>query len=116
METDCIFCKIANKKLPSEIVFENDKLVVFIDINPKAPKHFLIIPKEHIGTVNDLTDDNRDLIANMVLTAKEVARQRGIENSYKLVFNVGKQGGQVIFHLHLHLLGGWRQETHEVHI
>lgn len=102
--------------MPSDIVFENEKLIVFTDTNPKAPHHFLIVPREHIETVNDLTDQNRDLIAGMILIGKEIAKQRGIEKGYKLVFNVGRSGGQVIFHLHLHLLGGWHQETHEVHI
>lgn len=113
---DCIFCKIVQKKLPSDIVFENEKLIVFTDINPKAPHHFLIVPRQHIETANDLTGQDRDLIAEMVLVASEIARQRGIEKGYKLVFNVGKSGGQVVFHLHLHLLGGWHQETHEVHV
>lgn len=113
---NCIFCKIIQKKLPSEIIFENDSLIVITDINPKAPKHFLIIPKEHLDSVNDLTEGNNDLMAKMILTAKDIAERQGIEKGYKLVFNVGRQGGQVIFHLHLHLLGGWHQETHEVHI
>lgn len=113
---DCIFCKIVNKKLPSEIIFENERLAVIPDINPKAPKHYLIISKEHIDSVNDLTKSESELIVEMILSAKEIAKQKGIEKGYKLVFNVGRQGGQIIPHLHLHLLGGWRQETHEVHI
>lgn len=113
---DCIFCKIVNKELPSDVVFENETMMVISDINPKAPQHYLIIPKTHIDTVNDLGEEHKDLIAEMILTAKNVAAEKGIEKGYKLVFNVGRPGGQVIFHLHLHLLGGWRQETHEVHI
>lgn len=113
---DCIFCKIVQKQLPSDIVFENERMIVITDINPKAPHHYLIIPKVHIETVNDLTEADKDLISDMVLVAKDVAKQKGIEKGYKLVFNVGRPGGQVIFHLHLHLLGGWHQETHEVHI
>lgn len=113
---DCIFCKITQKQLPSDIVFENNKMTVITDINPKAPKHFLIILKEHIESVNELSENNKDLIAEMILLAKDIAREQGIEKGYKLVFNVGRPGGQVIFHLHLHLLGGWHQETHEVHI
>ncbi len=113
---DCIFCKIVQKQLPSDVIFENDSMFVIADINPKAPHHYLIIPKIHIETVNDLDEANKDLIAEMILVAKDIAKQRGIEKGYKLVFNVGRPGGQVIFHLHLHLLGGWHQETHEVHI
>lgn len=113
---DCVFCKITQKQLPSDILFETERMTVIVDINPKAPHHYLIIPKVHIETVNDLTIEHKDLITEMILTAKDVAQRRGIEKGYKLVFNVGRPGGQVIFHLHLHVLGGWHQETHEVHI
>lgn len=104
---DCIFCDIAKRNHPSDIIMENDKLFVIRDIMPKAPVHFLVIPKNHIATVNDLTEDDAQLIGEMVLAAKAQAQADGIaDGGYKLVWNVGKNGGQVIQHLHLHVMGG----------
>ena len=109
---DCLFCKIVNKQLPSEIVYDADDLMVFKDIRPSAPIHLLIVPKmeqRHIDSVNDLEGKDEKLIAEMILTAKKVAKDFGLAQSgYKLVFNVGRGGGQLIDHLHLHLLGGWK--------
>ncbi|MDY0133344.1 MAG: histidine triad nucleotide-binding protein [Desulforegulaceae bacterium] len=108
MTKDCLFCKIANKKLDTEFIIENENLVVFKDINPQAPVHLLIVPKEHIRSINDLENKNKDIIAEMIFTAKEAAKLLSINKSgYKLQFNVEKGGGQEIFHLHLHLIGGW---------
>ncbi len=103
---DCIFCKITKKEIPADIVFEDDTLMVFKDIHPSAPVHDLVVPKEHIQSIASLEGNHRDILAHMIYTAKEVAAKAGLKG-YKLVFNVGRDGGQVIDHLHLHLLGGW---------
>jgi len=105
MEKDCLFCKIVNKEIESEFLYENENIVVIKDINPQAPVHLLIIPKKHIRSINDITDDDRNILAEMLMTAKEMAKQQGVDKSgYNLLFNVEKGGGQVIFHLHLHIL------------
>lgn len=107
MESDCLFCNIANGKSDTEFLYETDELVVFNDIHPHAPVHLLIVPKRHIRSINDLTDDDRDIVAELLMTAKKMARLKEIaEAGYKLLFNVEYGGGQRIFHLHLHLLGG----------
>lgn len=104
---DCIFCNIANKATPADIIFENDQLMVLNDILPKAPVHVLVIPKMHIGSINELTADSQAIVADLVMTAQQQARQLGIsETGYKLIFNVGRDGGQTIKHVHLHLIGG----------
>ena len=108
MDSDCLFCKIASGEMGTEFLYENDHLVVFRDINPHAPVHLLIVPKRHIRSVNDLTDDDRSILAEMIMAAGEMAKLENVDKSgYKLLFNVEKGGGQVIFHLHLHLMGGW---------
>jgi len=104
---DCIFCKIVNKKLPAEILFENGSLIIIKDIKPSAPIHHLIISKEHIKSVATLEEKNKDLIADMILAAKDDAKLAGL-SGYKTVFNVGREGGQIIDHLHLHMMGGWK--------
>ncbi|ACN16900.1 Hit [Desulforapulum autotrophicum HRM2] len=110
MSDDCLFCKIANKKIPSEFLYEDDTIVAFRDINPAAPVHLLIVPKQHIRSINDLTVDDQAIVSRLIMVAKQMARQQGIDKSgYKLLFNVEKGGGQVIFHLHLHLIGGWKR-------
>ncbi len=104
---DCVFCDIVNKILDSQILFENENLIVIKDILPKAPVHLLVIPKKHILSVIDLQAEDSALVGEMILTAKDMALKYGVnETGYKLVFNVGRDGGQVIHHLHLHLLGG----------
>ena len=104
---DCIFCNIVNKNLESQILYENGELLVISDILPKAPVHLLVITKKHIISAGHLEPVDSPLIGNMVLAAKEMAAKFGIDQSgYKLIFNVGRDGGQVIPHLHLHLLGG----------
>jgi len=108
MDPNCLFCKIAHGKMDTEFLYENDDLVVFRDINPHAPVHLLIVPKQHIRSINDLTASDHAILAEMVMTAKEMAKKEKVNDSgYKLLFNVEKGGGQVIFHLHLHLIGGW---------
>lgn len=110
MEQDCLFCKIAHGQMNTEFLFENDSLVVFRDINPHAPVHLLIVPKRHIRSINDLDTGDNDILAEMMMIAKEMAKKENVNASgYKLLFNVEKGGGQVIFHLHLHLLGGWEK-------
>ena len=105
---DCLFCKIINKEIPSEFLYEDDFFVVFKDINSKAPFHLLILPKKHIRSINDLTNDDRDIIADIFEVAKKMAIAQNVDKSgYKLYFNVEKGGGQEVFHLHLHLVGGW---------
>lgn len=103
----CIFCDIINKKAPSDIVYEDERFIVFKDIKPSAPVHLLLAPKEHIVSVNDLKDKHKELVSDLVLLAKNVAEQEGTVDGYKLIFNVGRKGGQIIDHLHLHLMGGY---------
>ncbi|WP_424766706.1 histidine triad nucleotide-binding protein [Paenibacillus sp. sgz302251] len=104
---DCLFCKIIDGALPSKKVFENDHILAFHDIQPAAPIHILIIPKKHIATMNDVTDEDAPLIAELFAAARQIARELGIEDSgYRLVNNVNADGGQVVYHLHIHLLGG----------
>ena len=106
-EANCVFCKIARKEISSRIIFEDDKIMAFEDNNPQGPVHLLIIPKQHIEKTSDLTQANALLIGELVLTAKRLAHQQGIEESgYRIVLNCGKDAGQEVFHLHMHLLGG----------
>ena len=111
MQKDCIFCKIVNGEIPTEFLYEDDNLLVFKDINPHAPVHILIVPKKHIRSINDLTENDREIISRMIMVGKDIAKQESVHSSgYKLLFNVEKGGGQVIFHLHLHLIGGWEKK------
>lgn len=103
---DCLFCKIANNELPSETVFEDGDIKVFKDIHPKAPVHLLVIPKIHIQSIAHLEANHTSIISKLIYTAKHTALSAGLKG-YKLIFNVGSEGGQVIDHLHLHILGGW---------
>lgn len=104
---DCLFCKIVAGDIPADKVFENNNICAFRDIDPKAPTHILIIPKEHISTMNDLDESHKMLVGEIMLTAKEIAGQDGIADSgYRTVFNCNQDGGQAVYHIHLHLLGG----------
>jgi len=104
---DCIFCRVIKKEIPAEIVFEDNKILAFKDIKPSAPFHVLIIPKHHIEKVSDLTEANIHLIGELVLTAKKIAKDGGVQESgYRIVLNCNKDACQEVFHLHLHLLGG----------
>ena len=106
MEKGCIFCQIANGQTGTEILYQTDTLVVFKDINPHAPVHLLFVPKKHIRSVNDLTGADQEILSELIMVAKEMALEHGVARSgYKLLYNVEKGGGQVVFHLHLHLLG-----------
>lgn len=109
---ECIFCKITKKEVPTEIIFEDGDMVVFKDIHPKAPVHLLVVPKVHIQSIAHLEASHSDTIAKLIYTAKNVAARLGL-GGYKLVFNVGREGGQVVDHLHLHLLGGWNKPQGE---
>jgi histidine triad (HIT) family protein len=107
MEPDCIFCKIASGGTDTEFVYQDDQVVVFRDIHPHAPVHLLVVPRRHIRSVNDLTEEDATLVARMMMVAKEAARLQGVnEKGYKLLFNVEWGAGQRVFHLHLHLLAG----------
>jgi histidine triad (HIT) family protein len=108
MEKGCLFCKISHGETSTEFLFENDTLVVFKDIHPAAPVHLLIVPKKHVRSINDLRDADRPILAEMLMVAKDMAALSGVAKSgYRLFMNVERGGGQVIFHLHLHLIGGW---------
>ena len=102
-----IFQKIIDREIPADIVFENDDILAFNDNEPKAPIHILIIPKVPIATINDLDEQSVDVVSKMVLAAKQIAKEKGIsESGYRLVMNCNKDGGQSVYHLHCHLLGG----------
>ena len=108
MEKDCVFCQIIRGEKPSEVLYQDESTFVFKDIHPHAPVHVLIVPKKHIRSLNDLTEQDNHLISDMILRGKMIAQSQSISQSgYKLLFNVERGGGQVIFHLHMHLLGGW---------
>lgn len=104
---DCIFCKIVNKEIPKEFVYEDDEVLAFDDIHPKAPTHILVIPREHLASIARAEDEHSGMLAKVLLTAKKIAEKKKL-SGYKLVFNVGRDGGQVIDHVHLHVLGGWK--------
>jgi len=104
---DCIFCKIVQKEIPTEFIYEDEKIVSFKDIQPVAPVHLLIIPKKHIPTVDHLEEGDKELIGELFLIAQKIARKIGVsESGYRLIINVGKDAGQTVDHLHLHLIGG----------
>lgn len=104
---DCVFCKIARKEIPAGIIHEEENVLAFKDLEPKMPVHILIIPKSHIESVNRLEAKDKETVGEMVLAAKKIAENQGIsETGYRLIFNMGKDSGQTINHLHLHLMGG----------
>lgn len=104
---DCLFCKIINKEIPADIIYEDEHVIAFNDINPQAPTHALIIPRKHIATLNDVQAEDEALVGHMVKTAATIAKQLGFdENGYRTVFNCNPHGGQTVYHIHLHLLGG----------
>ncbi|OHA51189.1 MAG: histidine triad nucleotide-binding protein [Candidatus Terrybacteria bacterium RIFCSPLOWO2_01_FULL_40_23] len=109
----CIFCSIVSGEQKADVILSEAEYVAFNDIRPKAPVHILIVPKKHIASVAEIKEDDVLLMGQLINGAKKLAVQAGVENSgYKLVFNVGHGGGQVIDHIHLHLLGGWNNEEH----
>ena len=105
--SDCLFCKIAAKAIPAKLVHEDDQAVAFDDINPQAPVHTLVIPRRHVASMAELNEADAGLLGHLLLVGNQVAKQKGIaEGGYRLVVNTGRNGGQTVFHLHLHLLGG----------
>jgi len=106
---DCVFCKIVDRQIPTKFIKEDDNVVVFEDLHPMAPVHLLIVPKKHIRSINDLVEEERPIVSAMIMAAKEMAKKMKVnESGYRLFFNVEKGGGQEIFHVHLHLIGGWK--------
>jgi histidine triad (HIT) family protein len=104
--SDCLFCKILNGEIPAKKVFEDDHVFAFEDIKPHAPTHVLIIPRKHVRGLKEAQKGDAELIGRLHLAAAEIARQRGIEDGYRTVLNVGPKSGQSVFHMHVHLLGG----------
>lgn len=105
--TDCLFCKIIKREIPGSIVYEDDRLLAFNDINPQAPTHVLIVPKRHIASLNELAPDDDQIVGELARRAAAIARERGIAaGGYRTVFNTNRDAGQTVFHIHLHLLGG----------
>ena len=104
---DCLFCKIINREIPSDIIYENEHILAFNDINPVAPVHILIIPKEHISTLNDIDENHTQTMGELFLAAKAIASKEGLSDSgYRTVFNCNKDAQQTVFHIHHHLIGG----------
>jgi histidine triad (HIT) family protein len=109
VEQDCLFCKIIGGERPADVVYEDGSILAFKDINPHAPVHILIVPKKHIRSINDLTEDDGPFLSAMMMGARTLAHTLGVDRSgYKLQINVERGAGQVIFHLHMHLVGGWQ--------
>ena len=103
---DCLFCKIITGEIPSTKVYEDEKILAFKDINPQAPVHILIIPKEHYDSVNALTEDTAPVVGDIMLVAKRLAEEFHLGNGYRVITNIGEDGGQTVKHLHFHLIGG----------
>lgn len=106
---DCLFCRIVRKEIPAKILFENERLLAFEDIRPKAPVHALVIPKDHFASLNDAPDGAEALLGEILLRAREIAREQGIgESGYRIVLNTARDSGQEVLHIHFHILGGRR--------
>ena len=106
---DCIFCKLINREIPAKILYEDNQIIAFEDINPQAPTHILLIPKEHFASLNDIPEEKKEILSHLLLRARNIAQELGIkENGYRIVLNTGKNSGQDVFHIHFHLLGGRR--------
>ena len=103
---DCIFCKIANKEIPADIVYEDEKILAFKDLNPAAKVHVLVIPKHHISSLNDINEENCNVISYIFKCIPKIAKKLGLTNGYRTVNNCGQDGGQTVNHIHFHLLGG----------
>jgi histidine triad (HIT) family protein len=109
MEQNCIFCKIINKKMTAKIVYEDDYAVAFEDVNPQAPVHMLIVPKKHVADIHSITVADREIVGHLFFVARSIAFQKGLEQGgYRMVINNGRDAGQTVFHIHLHLLSGRR--------
>jgi histidine triad (HIT) family protein len=105
-DPDCLFCKIVSKDVPAQVVLDRDDVLAFRDVNPQAPTHVLVIPKQHLPSLEAVTDGHGDLLASLVSAANEVAREDGVGGAWRLVTNIGRGAGQSVDHLHLHVLGG----------
>jgi len=104
---DCLFCKIINKEIPARVIYEDQDIFAFEDINPQAPIHILLIPKTHYASLNDVPEDKQDLLGHLLLQAKKIAAEKGLkEDGFRMVLNTGRNSGQEVFHIHFHLLGG----------
>jgi histidine triad (HIT) family protein len=104
---DCIFCKIAQGELPANIIYQNDAIVAFDDIHPQAPHHIILVPRKHISTLNDLKNDDKLMMGELIDAAAQLAKKLDLaEDGYRVVLNCNKSGGQTVFHIHAHLLGG----------
>ena len=103
---DCLFCKIAAGEIPSTKVYEDDKLLAFKDINPQAPVHILVIPKQHFDSVDALDEKSAPIVGDIMLVAKKIAAEQGLKDGYRIITNIGENGGQTVKHLHFHILGG----------
>ena len=104
--TSCIFCKIATGEIPSKKIYEDEEVFAFHDINPQRPVHFLIIPKRHVGSLNDVDDSYQAVLGRMLLKAGELARKQGLNDGFRMTINTGRIGGQEVYHLHIHIMGG----------
>jgi histidine triad (HIT) family protein len=105
--SECLFCRIIAGKIPATIVYSDNRIIAFKDIEPQAPHHIIIIPRKHFSTIQDLSNDDANLIGNITLVANQIAEELGIaENGYRLIWNCNHDGGQAVYHIHLHLLGG----------
>ena len=111
--TACLFCRIRDGEIPSNKVYEDEYVIAFHDIYPKAPLHVLIIPRKHISTINDLEDADAELVGRLFLAAKKIAADAGYGDGYRVLMNCGEKGGQVIFHMHLHLMAGFTDAHHD---
>jgi len=103
---DCVFCKIANKEIPSKKAYEDDSVYAFYDLDPQAPVHILIVPKEHIQSAADITPENSAIVAHIFEVAAKLAKEQHLDGGFRIVNNCGEDGGQTVKHLHFHLLGG----------
>lgn len=104
--SDCLFCKILAGEIPSDKIYEDDKMFVFKDLYPKADVHLLAIPRIHIESLNEVNDEHDDIMAHMIKQLPKLAKEQGLNDGFRTIINTGKGGGQVVFHLHMHLLGG----------
>lgn len=102
---DCLFCKIIDGDIPSDKIYEDDKVIAFKDINPQAPIHFLLVPKEHIKSANEIDESQKELMGHIIYMASKLARENGMDKGYRIVNNCGKDGGQTVDHIHFHVLG-----------
>jgi len=108
---NCIFCKIITGEIPASKVFEDEKIIAFEDINPQAPIHILLIPKEHFASLKDIPEDKKNILSHILLKARQIAQEKGIaESGYRIVLNTERDSGQEVFHIHFHLLGGRKMQ------